>query len=119
LKGTKYVRGHGLAIWKLDRFVSVDAPAEGGTLTTVPIVFTGQRLELNAATQPGGSITVEILNAADQPIAGFGKSEPFQGDALRHVVVFGADASVSSLAGRPILLRFHLKNAQLYGFAFR
>ena len=40
---TKYTGSIGLAIWPLDRFVSVDGPAEGGRLTTVPLAFTGNR----------------------------------------------------------------------------
>jgi len=51
----------GLVTWKLDRFVSVDGPAEGGTLTTVPITFAGNRLKINASTEPGGSVVVELL----------------------------------------------------------
>ena len=37
---TVYTGSIGLAIWPLDRFVSVDAGAEGGRLTTVPLAFT-------------------------------------------------------------------------------
>src|SRR5437867_3440616 len=43
-RGRRYTTNVGLAKWKLDRFVSVDGPAEGGTLTTIPIVFDGKRL---------------------------------------------------------------------------
>jgi hypothetical protein len=63
-RGTKYTGSIGLAIWQLDRFVSVDAPAEGGSLVTVPIVFAGNRLEINARTTPKGTITVALCDAA-------------------------------------------------------
>jgi hypothetical protein len=113
---TKFTGSIGLATWKLDRFVSVDAPAEGGTLTTVPLVFAGRRLELNAATKEGGSVTVEILDAAGQPIA---RSEAFAGDDLRHQVVWEEGTDLGPLAGTPVSLKFHLQSAELYAFAFR
>jgi len=125
-KDGKYVRlgnissAIGLVTWKLDRFVSVDGPAEGGILRTIPVKFKGSRLEINAATKgPDGRIVVEILDAAAWPIEGVRPSDRFKGDALRHVVTFRGNADVSRFEGRPISLRFHLKNAELYSFAFR
>lgn len=116
---TKQTSSIGLVTWKLDRFVSVDGPAEGGFLTTVPIKFSGKRLEINAATKPGGSVVVEICDAAGKPLAGCASSEPFSGDDLRKVVTFQGKTGVSALAGKPITLRFHLRSAELYSFAFR
>lgn len=108
----------GLAVWPRDRFVSADSGSEGGTLTTVPLKFTGNRLEINAATKPGGSIEVELLDPAGRPIEGYPRSPTFSGDSLRHRV-FDEAIDISELAGRPICVRFHLHDAELYGFAFR
>jgi hypothetical protein len=116
---TKYTGSIGLATWKLDRFVSADGPREGATLTTVPVKFRGKRLEINAATKPGGQVVVDLLDAAGRSANRFTGSDPFTGDELRHVVKFGASADVSSLAGKPVTLRFHLQSAQLFSFAFR
>jgi hypothetical protein len=113
---TRFTGSIGLATWKRDRFVSVDAPAEGGTLTTVPLVFSGSRLELNAATREGGQVVVEILDPAGRLL---GRSEAFTGDALRHPVVWETGPALDQLAGKPIVLRFRLRNAELYAFAFR
>src|SRR5262249_3163730 len=113
---TKFTGSIGLATWKLDRFVSVDGPAEGGTLTTVPVKFLGKRLEINAATQPGGTVVVEVLDAAGRPLAGWEPSEAFRGDELRHVVRFAGSPGVSSLSGTPVTLRFRLKSARLFSF---
>ena len=113
---SRFTNSIGLAIWPLDRFVSVDAPAEGGTLTTVPIVFSGRRLELNAATHDGGRITVDILD----PLAerSLSRSEPFSGDELRATLKWrGRDPA--SLAGKAVALRFAITNGELYSFAFR
>jgi len=113
---TQFTGSIGLATWKLDRFVSVDAPAEGGSLTTVPLAAAGNRLELNAATKPGGSITVEVLDPAGKVLA---RSQAFTGDELRHTVVWDDGVSVGKLAEKPVTLRFRLKSAGLYAFAFR
>jgi len=87
-------------------------------LLTVPIVFAGDRLEINALTRAGGNITVEILDVMGRPLPGAMKSKPFSGDALRHVLTFAGQA-VSSLRGKPVSLRFNLKDAQLFSFACR
>jgi len=116
---TKYTGSIGLAIWQLDRFVSVDAPAEGGSLTTVPVVFTGDRLEVNARTKPGGSIFVRLLDAAGKPIPGYEQSVAITGDSLRHVVTWNGKNAVTSLAGKPVVLKSEMKSAELFAFAFR
>lgn len=115
-RGTEFTGSIGLATWKLDRFVSVDAPAEGGALTTVPIVFSGSRLELNAATQEGGEIVVEVLDMAGAVLA---RSQPLAGDELRHQVAWAKGADIGALAGKPVTLRFIMKSAELFAFAFR
>ena len=113
---TRFNASIGLATWKLDRFVSVDAPAAGGALTTVPIVFSGKRLELNAATKKDGSVVVEILDMAGRVLA---RSRAFTGDDLRHTVTWTRKVDIGAMAGKPVSLRFRLKSAELYSFAFR
>ncbi|HRU04904.1 MAG TPA: hypothetical protein P5137_03900 [Candidatus Brocadiia bacterium] len=116
LVGTKYLSGIGIATWKRDRFVSVDAPAAGGTLTTVPMTFEGGRLEINALTLPGGEIVVTLLDPSGKPVA---RSRPFAGDALRHETQWTSPLDLAVLAGKPVSLRFSIKNAKLFAFAFR
>ncbi len=118
-RGTRYGAAIGLVTWPLDRFVSVDAPAEGGVLTTVPIRFSGKRLVINAATKPEGRIVVALCDAAGRRLPGYPLSRPFTGDALRHTVSFGPTADVSALAGRAVSLKFHLTSGSLFSFAFR
>jgi hypothetical protein len=109
----------GLAMWKLDRFVSADGPKEGGSLSTVPVTFVGERLEINARTNPGGRITVEILDGGGRPLKRWARSDPFSGDAIRHTVRFSGISDIAELEGKPVRLRFNLYDAQLFSFAFR
>jgi len=119
-RGTKFTGSIGLATWKLDRFVSANGPAEGGTIVTVPVIFTGQRLELNAAaSRPGATIAVEFLDAAGQPDNALGTSDPMTGDSLRQTVTWKGKSDVGALAGKPISIRFTLRSAALFSFTFR
>jgi hypothetical protein len=118
-RGTRFTGAIGLAIWQLDRFVSVDAPAAGGALTTVPLVFSGNRLEINARTKPQGRIVVRLLDAACKTIPAYAESAPISGDSLRHVVGWGGNKDIAPLAGKPVVLQFEMKEAELFAFAFR
>jgi hypothetical protein len=118
-RGTKYTASIGLAKWKLDRFVSADGPGEGGTLTTVPIVFSGNELEINAFVRAGGHITVRPLTADGQPLTGYRASLPFHGDSVRGKIAWPEGTSIASLKGKPVSLEFEIKDADLYSFAFK
>jgi hypothetical protein len=114
---TKFTGSIGLAKWKLDRFVSVDASSEGGALTTIPIIFKGSYLELNATTRKYGRIIVEILDVAGKKV--LARSNPFEGDNLHHKVTWESKIDISRFAVKPITLRFHINSGSLYSFAFR
>jgi hypothetical protein len=118
-RGTRYTGAIGLATWPLDRFVSVDGPKSGGTLTTVPLAYTGRRLEINAVARPGGRNVDELRDASGAPLEGLGPSDPFTGDSLRHTVTWSGSQRVDRWAGRPVRLTFRLFDAELYSFAFR
>ena len=118
-RGTKVTTAIGLATWKKDRFVSEDAPPTGGMLTTVPLRFAGKRLEVNAVTKGKGEVRVEVLDAAGRVLKGLELSAPITGDSVRHVVAFPGTADLAALAGKPLCLRFHLRDADLFAFAFR
>lgn len=88
-------------------------------LATVPLVFDGRCLELNARTHPGGKIRITLCDAAGSPLAGWPTSESVRGDSLRHKVIFGGRSDLGTLARKPLTLRFELVDAELYSFAFR
>lgn len=113
---TRYTSSIGLATWKADRFVSADGFDREAQLTTVPVIHSGNRLELNARTRSGGSLTVELLDAGGRPLTK--PSRSVKGDDLRHTVRWD-DNAIASLRGKPVMVRFHLAGAELYTFAFR
>ena len=79
--------GIGLATLRLDGFVAVEAAEEEGVLTTKPLLFEGERLEVNADASLG-SIRVEIVDADGRPASGFSRNDadPIEGDSVRHTV---------------------------------
>jgi len=85
----------------------------------VPLRFAGSKLEINAARQQKGKIRVELLDAGGRVLDGFGISEPFTGDSLNRAIVFPGNPALATLGDRPVSLRFHLRDAELYAFAFR
>ena len=106
---------------RLDGFVSVAAPYKGGQMTTKPFTFTGKELSLNFSTSAAGSMKVEIQSADRTPIPGYTIKDCGQilGDEIERVVKWKAGTDVSALAGKPIRLRFVMKDADLYSIRFK
>ncbi len=112
--------GIGLATLRLDGFVSVEATGAEGTLTTKPLVFIGDALEVNADAG-GGSIAVEALDPDGNVIEGFSRAdgEPIQTDSVRHMLKWKGSDDAHLLQARPIRLKFHIRNARLFSFTPR
>jgi len=105
---------------RIDGFVSVRAPLAGGTLLTRPLIFEGDRLEINFSTSAAGSIAIEIQDLDGGPIPGFALDDCHLqfGDQLDRTVTWKSKPGVRQLAGNPVRLRFELKDADLYSFRF-
>ncbi len=105
---------------RMDGFVSANAPYAGGEIVTRPLVFHGKQLSLNYSTSAAGSLRIEIQDAAGQPLHGFSLADcpEIIGDRISHVARWTAGSDVSGLAGKPIRLRFQLRDADLYAFQF-
>ncbi|MFH1923398.1 MAG: hypothetical protein ABIP48_26340 [Planctomycetota bacterium] len=103
-----------------DGFVSVGAPYSGGEMITRPMVFLGNRLSINAATSAGGGIHVEIQTPDGQPVDGFALADcpEIIGDRIEHTVRWKGGDDVGPLAGKPVRLRFVLRDADLYSIRF-
>ncbi len=106
---------------RLDGFVSVNAPMRGGELVTKPITFTGKALTLNFSTSAAGSVRVEIQDAEGKAQPGFALEdcEETFGDAIEREIVWKSGKDVSALAGKPVRLRFALKDADVFAYRFR
>jgi hypothetical protein len=106
--------------YRVDGFVSVRGGAEGGELITPPIVFDGVALVVNFTTGDGGTIGVEVQDDAGKPLPGFelAACKTLQGDEVQQRVAWNGGADLSQLAGKPVRLRFALKNADLYSLQF-
>lgn len=105
---------------RTDGFVSVNAPMDGGGLVTKPLTFTGGRLVLNFSSSAAGGVRVEIQDVAGTPMPGFSLADcpPIFGDSLARTVMWKAGGNVSTLAGKPVRLRFDLKDADVFAFQF-
>ena len=113
-------RGVGLATLRRDGFVSINASEEEGTMPTRPFLFLGATLLLNADASEG-PISVEALGADGKPIKGFGLKESIKltTDDIRHLLAWKGHKDLHQLQGRPIRLRFHMKNARLFSLTPR
>lgn len=112
--------GIGRAVLRLDGFVSVEGGYAGGWFITPPLLFEGNRLELNADAAGGGSVAVEVLDIEGRSLAGFTREAavPLVRNSVRQRVVWANEPDLGALAGRPVRLRFYLQNAHLYAFQF-
>jgi len=106
---------------RTDGFVSVRASYAGGQMITKPLRFEGTCLEINVATSAAGSVRIEIQDPAGRPIEGYALADADEiiGDQIDRICTWRGSPDVSSLAGRPVRLRFVMKDADLYAIRFR
>ena len=118
----------GLATLPLDGFASIEAGPNPGVLTTQAVVFSGQQLVINVEASQKGygldeltSVQIEILDEKGRPITGFscGQTDPIHATNQNQRVSWNGRLDLGSLAGRPVSIRFCMKNARLYSFQFR
>ncbi len=105
---------------RTDGFVSVNAGYRGGEFTTKPVVLGGSELEINYSTSAVGSVQVELQDEQGRPQQRFALSDSPEkyGDKISERVAWTGGPDVSAFAGRPVRLRFVLKDADLYSFKF-
>jgi len=105
---------------RTDGFASVSARWAGGEMLTKPLTFAGNRLELNYRTGAPGFVRVEIRDAAGTPVPGCTLDDcpEIIGDEIARTVVWKQGADVSRLAGRPVRLKFVMKDADLFALRF-
>ena len=106
--------------FRTDGFVAVHGDYRGGELITKPFTFAGNELRLNLSSSAAGGVSVEIQDAGGKPIPGFtlGECIELNTDDLSRVVSWKSGSNVSSLSGKPVRLRFRLKDADLFALQF-
>ncbi len=85
------------------------------------MVFEVSQLALNVSTSAGSSIRVEILSPDGNPIEGYRLEDcqKIYGDGIRLLLRFKGSDDFSALAGKPVRLRFVMRDADLYAFQFQ
>ena len=112
--------GIGQVSIRLDGFVSQDACRSGGNLVTIPLKFSGCRLELNMNAGAGGRLKVELLSKSGRPIAGYTRqgADWLYGNDVRKTVTWNGSSSLSTLKGKTVRLNFTGRGVKLYAFRF-
>jgi hypothetical protein len=105
---------------RLDGFASVRAPYEGGELLTKLLTFAGDRLLVNFSTSAVGGIRVEVQDSAGKPVPRFTLADSVEtiGNEIERAVRWKSGSDVGGLAGRPVRLRFVMKDADLFAIRF-
>ena len=108
------------AAQRVDGFVSLDAANTPGTLTTLPLVFTGNCLHLNIHTAGSGGAKVALLKPDGSPYPGFAESdsELINADEIDYEVRWKGSPDVSALVGKPVRVQLQMRNAKLYALQF-
>lgn len=91
---------------------------EGELLTTV--LLAGERLAINARTQPGGQVQVEVLDSASRPLPGYSgaNAASFAGDSVCAPLSWGRGGQ-ATLPAQPVRLRVQLRQAELFALHWR
>jgi hypothetical protein len=109
---------------RLDGFACLHAAREPKTVVTRPLIFDGKTLTLNMGVSAAGYVMVEFLDSDGNPIPGFSGIDACKmfGDDISLKALFrrgeSATGDVSSLAGKPVKIRFTLCEARLYAMQF-
>lgn len=114
---TAHLRRYSL---RIDGFTSLNAPYIGGEMITKPFYFSGNTLSLNFSTSAAGFIKVEVLDVNGKIIEGFEleNSKEMIGNEIRKIVTWKGKSDLQKLSNRAIMLRFVMKDADLYSIRF-
>lgn len=108
-------------ISRRDGLTSVRGAYTGGEFTTPPVLFAGSKLLLNVDTSATGLVRVGMLDEDGTPVAGFAPEQCdliHTANEINRRVSWGGNSDVSKLSGKPVRLKFLVRNADLYAFQF-
>jgi hypothetical protein len=106
-----------MAKLRRDGFASLDAGEKSGTLTTVPLCFTGRFPFVNVAAVQG-ELRAEILDADGKTMAPFSLENcvPVTANSTRKRLAWNGVDDLAALSGKPVRFRFRLTHGSLYAF---
>jgi hypothetical protein len=107
----------GLARCKAWRLAHVEPSGARGEFTTLPFVLEGSRLLLNAKTDAGGRVAVEVQDAEGNVFPGLALADcaGFSGDRVAAEIGW-KQARLQEVNRRVVRLRVVLRGAKLYSF---
>ena len=105
-----------LATLRKDGFVSLTAEDDAGDVITKPFIAAGDRLMLNVDVHQSGEARVEVFDECGNAIKGFDRagSIPLRGSDISQPATWTTKTRWSSLSGKTVSLRIHLRRADLY-----
>ncbi len=106
--------GIGLATLRLDGWCSLQSGFDGGEVVTTPLILPAGKLFINAKSD-WGEIAVEVLEADGKAIEN-AQSASVNSDGIRLQIQWPEGGSLGRFAGKPVQLRFAIKNALLYSW---
>jgi hypothetical protein len=107
----------GLATLRRDGFASLDAGNNEGIMLTRKLKFDGKYLFVNADASEG-LLLAEVLNEDGQIIDGYTKGLclPVKTNGTKLAIKWKNKNGIERLSGKPVRIRFFLKNTTLYSF---
>lgn len=100
-----------------DGFACYMADGEERVIVTKPLIFGGSSLHLNFATSAYGYIYAEVLDENGNPLS---NKESFEiyGDTIDRKISFADGTDFSEYAGKPIRLKFRMRDAKIFSLIF-
>lgn len=107
----------GLASLRRDGFASMQAGASEGELVTKPLLFAGRHLFVNG-NFADGELSVEVLDSQGRVIEPFSRDncEVFTANSTATEVKWKGGMDLAGLSGKPVTLKFYLRQGDLYSF---
>ena len=100
-----------------DGFACYMADGDEKTLVTKPLIYEGKVLHLNFSTSAYGYIYIDVLDENGNELSGKTSFEIF-GDTIDRKILFSDGSDFSAYAGKPVRLRFRLRDAKLFSLKF-
>jgi len=100
-----------------DGFACQYAGGEERVLVTKPLIFDGNELHLNFETSAYGYIIIDVLDEDGNKLSE-GQSFEVFGDNIDRRVMFEDGSGFAAFAGKPVRLRFRMRDAKLYSMKF-